>query len=392
LGQAARSTSNYLIGDDNLSESYAGMVMTVEGAISPNDLGITLIHEHLFMDGISLLKKHGYLSQSTGVFDCCAAGEARWNPGVHPDNYRMTEVDVIAADLAEYKVHGGVSVVDCTRVDLGRNPEAVREIAKAAGVRAVLGSGYYLEATHEPYVGNRTVQEIADEIVREFKDGIGTTSIRPGMIGEIGTNNPITRGEKKVLEAAAYAGITTGLPVSVHIHPWGWEGRKALQVLTESGMPADRVIINHMNPAISDEGYQHGLLDAGAYLAYDLFGFDHSLLGLGRYAPSDYDVAHKIVELIGRGNRDQILISHDIGVRTRLRQYGGWGYSHILRHIVPLLEQSGATTDDIEAILVANPRRILTIQRTGVVGGTKPPKSEKRSPHVKTSRVGRGKR
>ena len=92
-------------------------------------------------------------------------------------------------------------------------------------------------------------------------------------------------------------------------------------------------IINHMNPAISDERYQHGMLDAGTYLAYDLFGFDHSLLGQGRYAPSDFDVAHQIVELIRRGNRDQILISHDIGVRTRLRRYGGWGYSHILRHI-----------------------------------------------------------
>lgn len=342
------------------------MVMTVEGAIPPKDLGITLIHEHLFMDGTSLLKKHGYLSQSSGAFDCCAAGEARWNPGVHPDNYRMTEVDVIAADLVEFKAHGGVSVVDCTPVDLGRNPSAVRQIAKSAGIRAVLGSGYYLEATHEPYVGNRSSQAIADEIIREFTDGIGSTGIRPGMIGEIGTSNPITRSEEKVLEAAARAGIATGLPISVHIHPWGWEGPKALHVLTECGVPAHRIIINHMNPAISDERYQHGMLDAGTYLAYDLFGFDHSLLGQGRYAPSDFDVAHQIVELIRRGNRDQILISHDIGVRTRLRRYGGWGYSHILRHIVPLLEQSGATSEDIETLLVANPRRVLTIHEPRV--------------------------
>ena len=347
-----------------MSESYVGMVMTVEGAISPQDLGITLIHEHLFMDSVPLLqKKHGYASQSTGVFDCCVAAEARWNPGVHLDNYRMTEIDVIAADLAEYKAHGGTSVVECTPVDLGRNPDAVRQIAKAAGVHAVLGSGYYLEATHEAYVGKRSAREIAAELIREFTNGIGTTGIRPGMIGEIGTSNPMSRSEQKVLQAAAIAAIATGLPISVHIHPWGWEGPKALQVLTDHGMPAARVVLNHMNPAISDEGYQFGLLDAGANLAYDLFGFDHSLLALGRYAPSDFDVAHKIVELIGRGNRDQILISHDIGVRTRLRQYGGWGYSHILRHVVPLLKQSGATSKDIDALLVENPRRILTIQK-----------------------------
>jgi phosphotriesterase-related protein len=339
------------------------MVMTVEGAISPEDLGTTLIHEHLFMDATPLLGKHGYLSEDTGAFDCCTAAEARWNPGVHPDNYRFIEAEVIASDLAEYKVHGGMSVVECTPVDLGRNPNVVREIARTAGVRAVLGSGYYLEATHEPYLKNRSREEIADEIIGEFRGGIGKTGIRPGMIGEIGTSDPITTSEQTVLEAATKAGIATGLPISVHIHPWGREGTKALRVLMDGGMPTTRIILNHMNTAISVEGYQHGLLDAGAYLAYDLFGFDHSALGLGRYVPSDFDVAHKIVELIGHGYRDQILISQDIGVRTRLRKYGGWGYSHILRHVVPLLKQSGASSEDVHALLVANPRRVLTIQK-----------------------------
>jgi len=130
-------------------------------------------------------------------------------------------------------------------------------------------------------------------------------------------------------------------------------------------MPAARVVLNHMNTAISDESYQLGLLKAGAYLSYDLFGFDHSALGLGRYIPSDFDVARKIVELIGHGYRDQILISQDIGVRTRLRKYGGWGYSHMLRHVVPLLKERGATPEDVEALLTANPRRVLTIQKAG---------------------------
>jgi phosphotriesterase-related protein len=341
------------------------MVMTIEGPISPAQLGTTLIHEHLFMDATPLLQKHGYVSEHKGVFDCCAAAEARWNPGAHPDNYRLTEVDVIASDLADYRVHGGISVVECTPVDLGRNPKVVRAIARTANVRAVLGSGYYLEATHAPYVRNRSAQEIADEIIREFMDGIGTTGIRPGIVGEIGTSDPITSSEQTILEAAAAAGIATGLPVSVHIHPWGWEGPKALEVLTRCGMPATRIILNHMNTAIADEDYQLGLLKAGAYLAYDLFGFDHSALGLGRYIPSDFDVARKIMQLVGHGYRDQVLISQDIGVRTRLRRYGGWGYSHILRHVVPLLIQSGATAEDVEAFLVANPQRILTIRETG---------------------------
>jgi phosphotriesterase-related protein len=341
------------------------MVMTVEGPIRPEELGTTLIHEHLFMDATPLLRKHGYVSEDKGVFDCCAAAEARWNPGAHPDNYRMNEVEMIASDLANYRLHGGVSVVECTPVDLGRNPQAVRQIAKIAGVRAILGSGYYLEATHEPYLRDRLAQDIADEIIREVTEGIGATGIRPGMIGEIGTCDPMTRSEQRVLEAAAIAGTATGLPISVHIHPWGWEGGKALRVLIEAGMATSRIILNHMNTAVFDEGYQRSLLDAGVYLSYDLFGFDHSALGLGRYIPSDFDVAHQIMKLVGNGYRAQILLSQDIGVRTRLQHYGGWGYSHILRHVVPLLKQCGATSDDIETLLVTNPRRVLTIQKAG---------------------------
>jgi phosphotriesterase-related protein len=350
---------------DKLPDSNVGMVMTVEGAIRPEELGVTLIHEHLFMDATLLLKKHAYASLDSGVFDCCVAAEARWNPGTHPDNYRLTEIDVVAADLAEFKSYGGASVVECTPVDLGRDPSVVRDIAKAAGVQAVLGSGYYLEATHQRYVGDRSVHEIAEEIIREFAYGIRTTGIRPGIIGEIGTSDPMTNSERKVLQAAAHAAIATGLPISVHIHPWGWEGVKALRVLTEAGVPPDRIILNHMNTAISGEGYQHGLLDAGVDLAFDLFGFDHSVLGLGRWVPSDYDVVRKIVELISHGYRNQILISQDIGVRTRLRRYGGWGYSHILRHVVPLLKQNGATPEDVDSLLIANPRRVLTIREQG---------------------------
>ena len=336
--------------------------MTVDGPIAPDNLGITLIHEHLFMDASPVLGEHGYDTESQGVFDCCLAGEARWNPGVHLDNYKLTDVDMVVEELSEYKSCGGVSVVECTPVDIGRNPLAVQNISNRSGVLVVLGCGYYLEASHRPFVTDRSVEEIAEEMITEFTDGIGETGIRPGIIGEIGTNDPITSSEKKILKAAALAWRKTGLAITVHIHPWGWEGQKALSILLEEGVPPNRIILNHMNTAVSRDDYQLALLNAGVYLAYDLFGFDHSALGLGRYIPSDHDVAQKVAELINKGYRDQIMISQDVAVRTRLRRYGGWGYSHILRHIVPLLKDLGVVADDITALLVDNPRKVLTIQ------------------------------
>jgi phosphotriesterase-related protein len=107
--------------------------------------------------------------------------------------------------------------------------------------------------------------------------------------------------------------------------------------------------------------YLRSLLERGALLAFDLFGFDHSLLGLGRYPPSDADVADVIVGLVDAGHARQLLISGDVGVRTRLRRYGGWGYEHLLTHVVPLLTAKGVDDDVLEQLLVDTPARVLTV-------------------------------
>jgi phosphotriesterase-related protein len=55
------------------------------------------------------------------------------------------------------------------------------------------------------------------------------------------------------------------------------------------------------------------------------------------------------------------MVSQDIGVRTRLRHYGGWGYGHMLRHLVPVLRGHGATDEEVRMLLVENPARWLTL-------------------------------
>jgi phosphotriesterase-related protein len=112
---------------------------------------------------------------------------------------------------------------------------------------------------------------------------------------------------------------------------------------------------------VDDLRYLRDLLDRGVYGAFDLFGFDHSLLSKGRYAPSDHQVAEVLVDLIARGYGDQLLISHDVGVRTRLHRFGGWGYDHILAHVVPLLMDLGVDASMIDRMLIENPRRMLAI-------------------------------
>lgn len=335
--------------------------MTVRGPVPVAELGLTLFHEHLHMDATPLLAVHGYRVEADRAFDAEAAAEARWNPGSHPDNYRFTQSALVAAELGRFRDAGGRCVVEQTPPALGREPRTLHRIATDSRVHVVMGAGHYLAPTHEPWVADASVDDIAARVVAEWRDGVGTTSIRPGIIGEVGTSIPVQPEELRVLRAMARAARETGLAVSVHLHPWGRTGHDALEPLLGEGLAPERIVLGHLTTAAGDEAYLRGLAERGVGLAFDLFGFDHSLIGVGRWPPSDADVSDTVASLFRAGHGAQVLISHDIGVRTRLVAYGSWGYAHIPRHVVPLLRERGLGDAEVEQLLVRNPARLLTV-------------------------------
>lgn len=337
------------------------VVQSVLGPIDPKALGVTLAHEHLWMDSRPLLAIHRYGSTAVGPWNAAAAAEARWNPGSHPDNYRLTDVDAAVDELAPFRFAGGRTLIELTPPVLGRDPVRVREISERAGVHVVLGAGQYLEPVHEPWVARATERAIADGLLAEVRSGIGGTGIKPGIFGEIGTSDPVTPAEARVLRAVARAAAESGFSISVHLHPWGHEGRAVLAILAAAGADPERVILGHVNTAIDRMDDLLSLVDQGATLGFDLFGFDHSLLGTGRWPPSDRDAALAVQALVAAGHADRLVLGQDVGVRTRLRRWGGWGYAHLLEHVVPLLREIGTPQTAIDAMLIANPARLLTV-------------------------------
>jgi phosphotriesterase-related protein len=336
--------------------------MTVRGPVPTDELGMTLFHEHLHMDATPLLAVHGYEAEAHRPFDAEAAAEARWNPGSHPDNYRFTQDALVAGELGRFRDAGGRCVVEQTPPALGRNPKSLHRIAADSRVHVVMGAGHYLAPTHEPWLAGASEDAIADRIVSEFRDGVDHTGIRPGIIGEVGTADPVHPDEVRVLRGAARAALQTGLAVSIHLVPWGRTGHEVLGHLLAEGLGPDRIVLGHLTTAFDDGPYLRSLAERGASLAFDLFGFDHSLLGVGRWPPSDGDVATTVAGLFADGFGRQLLISHDIGVRSRLTAYGSWGYAHIPRHIVPLLAERGLGEADVAQLLRHNPARLLAVE------------------------------
>jgi phosphotriesterase-related protein len=336
------------------------VVRTVLGDIPASSAGTTLIHEHLHMDCSNLAAAHGYVPDPhPGEFDIAAAAECRWNPGAHPDNYRFTEHEPVLDDLVDFASLGGRTIVDATPVDLGRDPRALSRLAEESGLNVVMGTGYYLEATHRPFIREGDEENASFGLITSEHHADG---VRPGIIGEIGTSDPPTAGELRSLRGAARAAIATGLPLSVHLHPWGDNAARVIDVIGETGLDVDRVLLNHLSTAIGNDAQLQSILSSGVLLSFDLCGFDHSLLGPGRYPPSDDEAMSTTAALLSGPHARQITISQDVGVRTRLRRYGGWGYGHALRHLVPLLVKHGATEESITTLLVDNPTRFLTLR------------------------------
>ena len=307
-------------------EQGVGQIRTVLGPISPEQLGICMVHEHLVIDA--------------------------WDMWPVP-NYSLIvdDVDLVIEEVDAYRVAGGVSIVDVTNIGLGRDPLALTRISRATGVQLVMGCGWYRERVYPTYIQEKSADELAAMLVAEITDGVDGTGIRPGIIGEIGTERKfITPAQERVFRAVARAHLQTGAPISTHTTHWGELALEQLDLLEEEGVDLHHVIIGHLG----DRRNISKLLpiaERGAFLGIDNIGYH------------DYQQeerrAQNVIELIEAGFRSQVLLSMDIATLNDLHSYGGKGFDYLLLIFIPLLRELGATEEDVHVLLVTNPQRAL---------------------------------
>jgi phosphotriesterase-related protein len=183
------------------------------------------------------------------------------------DNLILDDPETAAKELVRFKALGGKTIVEMTNQGISPKPLALREISTKLGLNIIAGCGHYVAQTHPPDVANKSVDQLAEEIIGDIQLGIDGTDVRPGIIGEIGTSHPLFESEKKVLRAAARAHRSTGLAVSVHMAWEGKHGLEVLDILESERMDPARVIIDHMDDMedMSFE-YQKAIAERGAYV------------------------------------------------------------------------------------------------------------------------------
>jgi phosphotriesterase-related protein len=350
-------------------------VITVLGPVGADQLGVTLPHEHVFTDIRCLCPppaneaRREFLERPV---EMGILGLLRRDPLFNLDNCLLDDVDVATDEVREFARLGGRTIVDVTPEEIvGRKPLALQAVSRATGVHIVCGSGHYLHFIHPPEVAEQPEEQIAEWLIAELETGIGDSGVRPGIIGEIGTSDPIHPREATMLRAAVRAQQRTGLAITVHCNLGSRTGLEVLRVLDQAGADLSRVVLGHVDFALGhldiafDDAvaYHKRLAETGCYLEYDTVGADGYFRGTGNerpfWAPSDRQRAEAIAQLLDAGFGDQLLISHDVCLKQYLLHYGGFGYGHILREFTQNLGDAGIGAADIGRLLVENPARML---------------------------------
>ena len=341
-----------------------GFAQTVLGPVSPESLGPTMTHEHLLIDFSFMLQPIAEASQVGRAHEPITLENLGWvrhNHYSNLDNLLLVDEDTAIAEAALYRRAGGGTIVDATTLGIGRDPLALTRIARATGLNIIMGAGYYVDAVHPGDMDDKTESDLTSQIIGEITDGVGDTGVKAGIIGEVGCTWPLTQNERKVLSAAASAQRETG--AAILIHPGRDEQAPAeiLEVLAEAGADISRVIMGHLDRTVFTFETLLEIARTGCYMEYDLFGNESSHYPLSDIAmPSDAQRLDYIKRLATEGFAERLVIAHDICTKHRLVKYGGHGYAHILENIVPKMRRKGFSAEQIHAITVENPARVLT--------------------------------
>jgi phosphotriesterase-related protein len=348
--------------------SLPGMVQTVLGIISVDEIGIVLAHEHCVVDITCVFdEKKEATAQSLAheplSFD--NVGYVRYHVLENRDNLLMLDEEQAISELIPFKRSGGGTVVDATNVDIGRDPLALQRISQATGLNIVMGSGYYVKVAQcLEIMEKRTEEEIADEITKDIFDGVGDTGIHSGIIGEIGCSWPLEDCERKVLRAAGMAQRETGAPLEIHPGRFEEAPKEIIKILKEAGADLNHTLFCHIDRTVFDPENRYRLADEGCYLGYDEWGTE------GYYPESlsltdilnDTQRIAQIKDLMGKGYGSQILISHDICYKCRYMAYGGHGYNHILCNAVPAMCRRGISDEQVRDLIIENPKRFFAFR------------------------------
>jgi phosphotriesterase-related protein len=342
-------------------------IRTATGDIDAADIGPTLIHEHLICDLSVYWRPEDAPGYAHLTVDLDTLADVRLHAFAVRHDLALDRIDQAVDGLRRFGSAGGGLLVEVTSHGIGRDVRACAAISRASGVPVVVGCGYYVGASRPPGFARRTVEELTAELVEELGEGIGSTGIRAGVIGEIGVGqHPMLDDERTMLRAAARAQAATGAGMIVHPATGTESAFEIVKALDAAGAIMEKVVISHLDERFrGDLRLFRRLASSGVRFGFDTFGREIFFEPRQRQHPSDAQRIEAIVALWDASLGDRITLAQDICLRHELAAYGGQGYDHILNAIVPRMRVAGIPDDAIDQMLVGTPAAVLALPAGG---------------------------
>ncbi|MBD3648922.1 MAG: phosphotriesterase-related protein [Pseudomonadales bacterium] len=312
-------------------------INTVLGTISPDQLGFTLMHEHVMVG-------------ASGLYDS------------HPDLLGPDREERAINSLRMAKAEGIDTIVDATTFDLGRKAELLARVSEASGVNIINVTGWWLDVPR--FLQGVTPNQMAKEFIRDIEEGFRGTDVKAGILKCAADFEGVTPPLETMARGVARAHVETGLPIMVHSFPTGQVARRQIEIFREEGVDLTRVKIDHSNDT-TDTEYLTWILDQGCYLGMDRYP--------GRnVSPHMRTVTLK--RLIDAGYADRLCPSHDciclavmkekpdgtLPDEHEFRRHNMDEYLYIKRHVIPDLLEMGVSEAVINGMFVDNPRRFFS--------------------------------
>jgi phosphotriesterase-related protein len=328
---------------DDLKPTPPGMINSVLGPISPDKLGMTLMHEHFSF------AYPGWFADAT----------------IAPEDYE-TVLKTNLSVISTARKYGIQTIVDATPNDTGgRNPALYKELAQKTGINIICSTGLYTEHEGSPaYWKTKAIwgmdlpKMMSELFIREITRGIGKTGVKAGVI-KCGTGPKMSPYEEAVLKAAVVAQKATNVPIITHTEgPTG--GVEQAEFFIKEGANLKKIMIGHVSNS-KDIEYHKAILAKGVYIAFDRIGLDI-------ITPFDVNMKN-VAELCKLGYANKIMLSHDtvnvwLGRQTVLpekflKAFENWRIDHISKDFIPALKARGVTDEQIKTMMVDNPRNLF---------------------------------
>ena len=319
-------------------------INTVRGAVDTAELGVTLMHEHIFILSTEIMQNF-------------------------PETWGDEEQRIAnaVARMNELKARGVDTVVDLTVIGLGRYIPRIQRIAAQTGINIIVATGIYTFndlPLYFHYQGPGTIlggpELMTEMFVRDITQGIAGTGVKAGIL-KCTTDKPgVTPDIERSLRATAQAHRQTGVPISTHTHAQTRRGLEQQRIFAEEGVDLSRVVIGHSGDT-TDLDYLEELITAGSYIGMDRFGID-------TFLPFE-DRVNTVARMCERGHANKMVLSHDAACfNDTLPEQAlplvlpNWHYLHIHNDVIPALKSRGVTDQQLHTMLIANPRKIFETQ------------------------------